>query len=242
MKVLLVGIDRHTAKLLEQSGCLVERSEEVEEADDIVAYLETDQYDACIINLDIKNLGIFVCRAIRNKKIKTVIIGISSGGVIPWSEFRSLFLENGGDDLQKMPINPREVVAAVSASLRSRNSVGSDIITIPYRDTVLKINIPAFTVTVEDVRIDLTGAEYRMLITLARAVNRLLTKEQLLNSMYVEGIDDFPEIKIVDVFICKMRKKLNQSSPGLGSLIETVWGRGYMLASSSTKTNLKMPA
>ena len=53
-----------------------------------------------------------------------------------------------------------------------------------------------------------------------------LTKEMFLNHLY-GGMDE-PELKIIDVFICKLRKKL-QAATGGEHYIETVWGRGYVL-------------
>ena len=73
---------------------------------------------------------------------------------------------------------------------------------------------------------NLTGTEYKILAFLAQRQGNTLTKEMLLNHLY-SGMDE-PEIKIIDVFICKLRKKLAAASGGRNYL-ETVWGRGYML-------------
>jgi two-component system cell cycle response regulator CtrA len=74
--------------------------------------------------------------------------------------------------------------------------------------------------------VNLTGTEYKILAFLAQRQGSTLTKEMLLNHLY-SGMDE-PEIKIIDVFICKLRKKLAEASGGR-NYIETVWGRGYML-------------
>ena len=71
-----------------------------------------------------------------------------------------------------------------------------------------------------------TGKEYGILELLSLRKGQTLTKEQFLNHLY-GGIDE-PELKIIDVFICKLRKKLAQATGGT-SYIETVWGRGYVL-------------
>lgn len=65
----------------------------------------------------------------------------------------------------------------------------------------------------------------------------VLTKEAFLNHLY-GGMDE-PEMKIIDVFICKLRKKLAQA--GAGSLIGTVWGRGYMMRDPSGEQNAPVP-
>jgi two-component system cell cycle response regulator CtrA len=81
----------------------------------------------------------------------------------------------------------------------------------------------------------LTGKEYLILELLVLRKGSILTKEAFLNHLY-GGLDE-PEIKIIDVFICKLRKKLQ--SAGFGSTISTVWGRGYMLRDpSSSEINI----
>ena len=75
-------------------------------------------------------------------------------------------------------------------------------------------------------RVHLTGKEYAMLELLSLRKGTTLTKEMFLNHLY-GGMDE-PELKIIDVFICKLRKKLANASEGR-NFIETVWGRGYVL-------------
>jgi DNA-binding response OmpR family regulator len=75
-------------------------------------------------------------------------------------------------------------------------------------------------------RVHLTGKEYQMLELLSLRKGTTLTKEMFLNHLY-GGMDE-PELKIIDVFICKLRKKLANASGGQ-NFIETVWGRGYVL-------------
>jgi len=72
----------------------------------------------------------------------------------------------------------------------------------------------------------LTGKEYQMLELLSLRKGTTLTKEMFLNHLY-GGMDE-PELKIIDVFICKLRKKLSNGMDG-DNYIETVWGRGYVL-------------
>jgi two-component system cell cycle response regulator CtrA len=74
--------------------------------------------------------------------------------------------------------------------------------------------------------VHLTGKEYQMLELLSLRKGTTLTKEMFLNHLY-GGMDE-PELKIIDVFICKLRKKLATSAGGK-NYIETVWGRGYVL-------------
>jgi two-component system, cell cycle response regulator CtrA len=90
----------------------------------------------------------------------------------------------------------------------------------------LKVNLDTKTVEVHNQRVHLTSKEYQMLELLSLRKGTTLTKEMFLNHLY-GGMDE-PELKIIDVFICKLRKKL-QAATGGQHYIETVWGRGYVL-------------
>jgi two-component system cell cycle response regulator CtrA len=82
--------------------------------------------------------------------------------------------------------------------------------------------------------VHLTGKEYAILELLALRKGVVLTKEVFLNHLY-GGIDE-PEVKIIDVFICKLRKKL--ATAGGADLIGTVWGRGYVLREPSDRAEM----
>jgi len=90
----------------------------------------------------------------------------------------------------------------------------------------LEVNLDARTVEVGAKPVHLTGKEYGILELLSLRKGTTLTKEMFLNHLY-GGMDE-PELKIIDVFVCKLRKKLSQASEG-ELYIETVWGRGYVL-------------
>ena len=90
----------------------------------------------------------------------------------------------------------------------------------------ISVNLDAKTVSVDNKTVHLTGKEYQMLELLSLRKGTTLTKEMFLNHLY-GGMDE-PELKIIDVFICKLRKKLSNATGGQ-NYIETVWGRGYVL-------------
>src|SRR5437868_5621308 len=83
-----------------------------------------------------------------------------------------------------------------------------------------------YTTDLGEEGVHLTDKEYQMLELLSLRKGTTLTKEMFLNHLY-GGMDE-PELKIIDVFICKLRKKLANASEGR-NFIETVWGRGYVL-------------
>ena len=90
----------------------------------------------------------------------------------------------------------------------------------------LVVNLDERVVSVDDHPVHLTGKEYGILELLSLRKGKTLTKEMILDHLY--GGMDKPELKIIDVFICKLRKKLAQATGG-SHYIETVWGRGYVL-------------
>jgi two-component system, cell cycle response regulator CtrA len=90
----------------------------------------------------------------------------------------------------------------------------------------LAVNLDTRVVSVDDQPVHLTGREYAILELLSLRKGITLTKEMFLNHLY-RGVDE-PELKIIDVFVCTLRRKLAQATGG-NHYIETVWGRGYML-------------
>src|SRR5690606_15158784 len=124
------------------------------------------------------------------------------------------------------PFDKRELTARLQAVVR-RSKGHSDSVILTGK---LAVNLDARTVEVEGQPIHLTGKEYGILELLSLRKGTTLTKEMFLNHLY-GGIDE-PELKIIDVFVCKLRKKLSMATGG-ESYIETVWGRGYVLREPS---------
>ena len=97
----------------------------------------------------------------------------------------------------------------------------------------LVVNLDTRVVSVNEKPVHLTGKEYGILELLSRRKGTTLTKEMFLDHLYA-GVHE-PEIKIIDVFVCKLRKKLVQATGG-SHYIETVWGRGYVLRDPTAST------
>jgi two-component system cell cycle response regulator CtrA len=87
------------------------------------------------------------------------------------------------------------------------------------------VNLDERLVSVDGQPVPLTGKEYEILELLSLRKGTTLTKEMILDHLY--GGTDEPELKIIDIFVCKLRKKLAQATGG-SHYIETVWGRGYV--------------
>ena len=131
-------------------------------------------------------------------------------------------LELGADDYLTKPFHKDELVARIHAIVRRSKGHAQSVIATGD----LIVNLDQKTVEVTGARVHLTGKEYQMLELLSLRKGTTLTKEMFLNHLY-GGMDE-PELKIIDVFICKLRKKLANASHGR-NYIETVWGRGYVL-------------
>ncbi|MGH7008452.1 MAG: response regulator transcription factor, partial [Stellaceae bacterium] len=128
----------------------------------------------------------------------------------------------GADDFLCKPFDRRELIARIQAIVRRAKGHSESTI----RTGKLNVNLDSRTVEADGAPLHLTGKEYGILELLSLRKGTTLTKEMFLNHLY-GGMDE-PELKIIDVFVCKLRKKLAAATSG-ANYIETVWGRGYVL-------------
>ena len=225
MRVLLIEDDPATAHSIE----LMLRSESYnvystdlgEEGVDLGKLYD---YDIILLDLNLPDMsGYEVLRTLRVGKVASPILILSGLGTV---EDKIKGLGFGADDYLTKPFHKNELVARIQAIVRrSKGHAESEITT---GDLVL--NLDRRTVTIGGLPIHISGKEYQMLELLALRKGSTLNKEMFLNQLY-GGMDE-PEAKIIDVFICKLRKKLANASNGR-DYIETVWGRGYRLHDQS---------
>lgn len=181
-------------------------------------------YDLILLDLNLPDMsGFDVLKKLRNSKVQTPIFVLSGLKDIA-DKVKALGI--GADDYITKPFDKEELVARMHAIIRRSKGHAESSITIGN----LKINLDAKTVEANGRIIHLTSKEYQMLEILALRKGTTLTKEMFLNHLY-GGVDE-PELKIIDVFICKLRKKLANATSG-DNYIETVWGRGYVLRDPS---------
>ena len=167
--------------------------------------------------------GLDVLRPLRVAKINTPIMILSGTREI---DTKVKTLGGGADDYMTKPFHKDELVARIHAVVRRSKGHAQSVI----KTGDMTVNLDAKTVEVNGQRVHLTGKEYQMLELLSLRKGTTLTKEMFLNHLY-GGMDE-PELKIIDVFICKLRKKLASATNGK-HYIETVWGRGYVLREPS---------
>jgi two-component system cell cycle response regulator CtrA len=217
MRVLLIEDDSATAQsielMLKSESFNVYTTDLGEEGVDLGKLYD---YDIILLDLNLPDMsGYEVLRTLRLSKVKTPILILSGMAGI---EDKVRGLGFGADDYMTKPFHKDELVARIHAIVRrSKGHAQSVIIT---GDLIVK------TVEIAQQRVHLTGKEYQMLELLSLRKGTTLTKEMFLNHLY-GGMDE-PELKIIDVFICKLRKKLAAAAGG-ANYIETVWGRGYVL-------------
>lgn len=200
-------------------------------------------YDAVIVNLD-KVGGLYMCRGLRKANNHTPVFGVmSERDSNPWTNLRAAFLENGGDDLMRAPANPRELIASMKATLRRMNNapmLKDTKSTLLFDDgTVLELDPHGGRVRINDTVVHLTNSERDVLMIMAGSIGKVFSKEAILNRLYAHLASDrdAPEIKIIDVFICKLRRKLNNAVPNFGNVyLQTIWGRGYCISLTADKT------
>jgi two-component system cell cycle response regulator CtrA len=220
MRILLVEDDLTAARgvslMLKAAGAVVDHSDTGEEALELSRHYE---YDIVLLDLILPDIeGFEVVRRLRIARNDTPVL-ILSGLTRPQAKVKGLGL--GADDFITKPFDKAELLARMQAVVRRSKGFSQPTLRIGP----VELNLDSREVWVEGKQVHLTGKEYSILELLVLRKGMVLTKEAFLNHLY-GGLDE-PEVKIIDVFICKLRKKLAQS--GADNMIGTVWGRGYMI-------------
>jgi two-component system cell cycle response regulator CtrA len=224
MRVLLVEDDVTAARgitlMLRSGGLIVDTTDTGEEALELVKHYD---YDIVVLDLMLPDMeGYEVVRRMRAARMETPVL-ILSGLSRPGAKVKGFGM--GADDFISKPFDKAELVARMQAVVRRSKGYSQPTL----RVGALQLNLDSREVLINSAPVHLTGKEYSILELLVLRKGMVLTKEAFLNHLY-GGMDE-PEMKIIDVFICKLRKKLAQA--GAGNLIGTVWGRGYMMRDPS---------
>lgn len=221
MRILLIEDDPATSKSIElmlgHANFNVYTTDLGEEGIDLAKLYD---YDLILLDLVLPDInGHDVLRQLRVARIDTPIL-ILSGETDTENKMRGF--GSGADDYLTKPFHREELIARIHAIIRRPKGHSQSII----KTGDIEVNLDGKTVEVRGNTVHLTGKEYQMLELLSLRKGTTLTKEMFLNHLY-GGMDE-PELKIIDVFICKLRKKLSEAT-GRENHIETVWGRGYVL-------------
>jgi len=221
MRVLLVEDDPATSRSIElmltHANLNIYCTDLGEDGIDLAKLYD---YDLILLDLNLPDMsGHEVLRQLRLARIETPIL-ILSGSDDTDNKIRGFGF--GADDYLTKPFHREELIARIHAIIRRSKGHSQSVI----RTGRVNVNLDAKSVDVDGKSVHLTGKEYQILELLSLRKGTTLTKEMFLNHLY-GGMDE-PELKIIDVFICKLRKKLAEATGG-DNYIETVWGRGYVM-------------
>jgi two-component system cell cycle response regulator CtrA len=226
MRVLLIEDDRATSKsielMLSAEGFDVYATDLGEEGLSLGTLYD---YNLICLDLNLPDMsGYDVLKKLRVAQVPTPVLILSGTGGLE-SKVRALGF--GADDYMTKPFGRDELIARIHAIVR-RSRVHSPSV---IRTGKLAVNLDAKTLEVDGRRVHLTGSEFKVLELLSLRKGVAITKETFLNHIY-DGRDE-PELKIIDVYICKLRKKISLACGGQ-HYIETVWGCGHMLRDPAT--------
>ncbi len=218
MRVLLIEDDSATARsvslMLKSEGFNVYTTDLGEEGIDLSKVYD---YDIILLDLNLPDMsGFEVLRSLRASRVKTPTLILSGLAGI---EDKIKGFGFGADDYMTKPFHKDELVARIHSLVRRSRGHAQSVV----QSGDLVVNLDTKTTEVNGARVYLTGKEYQMLELLSLRKGMTISKEMFLNHLY-GGMDE-PELKIIDVFMCKLRKKLANASGGK-NYIETVWGRG----------------
>jgi two-component system cell cycle response regulator CtrA len=221
MRVLLIEDEPTTAKgielMLSTEGFNIYATDLGEEGLDLGKMYD---YDIILLDLNLPDMsGTEVLKRLRSARVATPVVVLTGIGELG-SKVAALSV--GADDYLTKPFHRDELVARIQAVVRRSKGHSQSII----RTGRLAVNLDAKTVDVDGARVHLTGKEYEIIELMSLRKGMTITKDTFLNHLY-GGMDE-PDVKIIDVFICKLRKKLSLACGGK-SYIETMWGRGYVL-------------
>ncbi|MBT5157258.1 MAG: response regulator transcription factor [Rhodobiaceae bacterium] len=219
MRILLIEDDVLLAQSL--TDALEAEGFQVDEADcgeDRLELAKLYEYQVMILDLGLPDMrGDEVLQNLRQQNTDMPVLILSGDTQV---ESRLSCLHKGADDYLIKPFNMEELVARLQALVRRANGHAQNV--LQFGD--LTLNLTARDVSVGDTRVELTSKEYQMFELLCLRKGNVVSKESFLDHLY-GGMDE-PEMKIIDVFNCKLRKKIEKSGAST-PLIQTVWGRGY---------------
>ena len=163
--------------------------------------------------------GFQFAKSLRQSKIDTSVLVVSGRASVT---DKVVALRSGADGYFTKPFNRQELIANLTAIIRRAHGHSDNkIVTGP-----IMVDLNKHEVMVGNKRLNLTSKEYHILELLSLRKGSTLGKTHFLSHLY-GGIDE-PESKIIDVFICKLRRKICALTGG-DNYIHTVWGQGYVL-------------
>jgi two-component system, cell cycle response regulator CtrA len=223
VRVLVIEDDAALAKsvemMLRREGMQVDLTDLGEDGLEIGKLYD---HDIIILDLNLPDVsGYEVLRRMRDARIKTPVLIMSGDSGI---EQRIKGLGYGADDFVPKPVDMRELIARIRAISRRSQGHAASVIEVGR----LRIDIDNKRAeTIDGKRVPLTVREFAIVEVLALRKGSTVSKDALMAQLYSSEVDEEPEQKIIDVFVHKIRKKIEATTGE--QCIETVWGRGYAM-------------
>ena len=229
MRILLVDDDvmlaQSLCESLEQEGMHID---EADRGEDDLELADLYEYQVMILDLGLPDMrGDEVLLNLRQKNPHLPVLILSGEADV---EARLTCLQNGADDHLVKPFNTKELIARLHALVRRANGHGSNVLQFG----AFEFDMTARGFKVGEARVALTAKEYAIMELLCLRKGSVVSKESFLDHLY-GGMDE-PEMKIIDVFICKLRKKFEEAGVDFDP-IETFWGRGYRIKTEGERLN-----
>ncbi len=221
MRILFIEDDRNISSIVlsnlrnEGFSC-----DECFSGEDGLQMIKLYKYDCLVLDLMLPDIsGVEVLRRMRMAKNNLPVIVMS--GLSEVSE-RIHALSSGADDYVNKPCNIKELIARIHAVVRRNMGYFESKIQVGR----ISINLQTKTAKADGIPLKITSKEYAILELLILKRGHALTKEAFLEHLYDESCNE-PTLKIVDVFVCKLRAKIKEALNSDKTYIETIWGRGY---------------
>ena len=224
MRILSLHIAPEIGDFLHCNGNVVHTTEDINDLCTILTVGDGhSSYDVLLIRLSEKAGGILCPGTVRQKGIDLPIVAVAENGIAGDSERRADFLNQGGDYLLREPSCVRELTASLAAAVR-RGGNTSEVRMFQYPWGELIVNIPGSRILSGGNVEQLTKKENSVLASLVLHPGKVLSVNTLVGMVYGS---DGPESKTIDVFISKIRRKLNTVCAGMDQVIHTTWGLGF---------------
>ena len=219
MRILVVEDERKIALFiqrgLKECGFVVDT---VGHGDEALEIILNNHFDAIVLDIMLPGRdGLSILRVLRERSNAVPVLILTARGEV--SE-KVEGLDLGADDYLAKPFSTDELAARLRALMRRRS--GEIVL---YRAQDLSLDLATRVVRRGGRRIDLTTREFGLLECLMRALGRVFSRTQLCQHVWEYQFD--PESNLVDVYIQRLRRKIDDGEPS--KLIQTVRGSGYRI-------------
>jgi DNA-binding response OmpR family regulator len=214
-----VPLNNSLGKLLRAQGYVVDQAFDGMEALDLI---DEHYHDLIILDLTLPKLdGLEVMKQLRETRVNIPILILTARGGTPQIVSG---LKLGADDYLAKPFEIEEFLARVQALLRRARVQKGEVMQIDN----LSLNPNTGEVRRAGVKVRLTKTEYRLLHYLMNKQNWIVTKEELLAHVWENETEVYD--RVVDTYICFLRRKIDKAFPDSCPLLKTIKTRGYQIS------------